>query len=121
MLEPSQVLLYVEDPAKSSGFYADLLKKQPVLTSPHFALFDLGGFKLGLWARNKVEPRPSAVGESGELCIIVADQAALQAVHRQWVEKGIPIALAPMKMYFGGYTFVGLDPDGHRLRVNTPD
>jgi len=49
------------------------------------------------------------------------DSAALHALHQQWINKGIPIILQPMKMYFDGIHFMGLDPDGHRLRVATPD
>jgi hypothetical protein len=37
------------------------------------------------------------------------------------VEMGIYILSQPKKMYFGGTHFVGLDPDGHRLRVAIPD
>jgi uncharacterized glyoxalase superfamily protein PhnB len=29
--------------------------------------------------------------------------------------------LPPQTMYFGGVNFMAVDPDGHRIRVSTPD
>jgi biotin operon repressor/catechol 2,3-dioxygenase-like lactoylglutathione lyase family enzyme len=109
--------------ARSAAFYSDLLGSQPVLASPSFILFDLDhGFHLGLWARDKVDLAGGAgPGESSELCLIAPDLAALRALHGEWAAKGIRIAMEPRKMYFGAHNFVGLDPDGHRLRVSTPD
>jgi catechol 2,3-dioxygenase-like lactoylglutathione lyase family enzyme len=118
---PNQVILYVSDPGKSAAFYAGILDQKPQVLSPNFVVFDLGhGFTLGLLARAKVEPA-AAPGVSSELCFIVDTKEALEALHRQWVQQGVSIALAPQLMYFGGTNFMGLDPDGHRLRVSTPD
>jgi uncharacterized glyoxalase superfamily protein PhnB len=92
-----------------------------VHASANFALVDLDpALQLGLLARDKVTPDPGQ-GESGELCLVVHDRAALQDLHRGWVAKGIRILQEPQEMPFGGRHFVALDPDGHRLRVATPD
>ena len=45
------VLLYVRRPADSETFYADLLGRPAIESSPTFAMFSLGGgAMLGLWA-----------------------------------------------------------------------
>jgi catechol 2,3-dioxygenase-like lactoylglutathione lyase family enzyme len=119
---PTIVLLYVADIARSSAFYSDLFGRQPAVASPFYAMFKLdNGFEVALYDRNKLQPPAGVMSASGELGFTVADTAALNALHQQWVAKGIPIIMAPMKMYFGGTHFMGLDPDGHRLRVATPD
>ncbi len=117
MTDPNYILLYVDYPARSAAFYADLLGKTPVENSPTFALFVLDtGVKFGLWARHTVEPAAGTTAGGGELAFCVADKAAVRAMHADWVARGLAIALAPTDLDFG-HTFVALDPDGHRLRV----
>ncbi|MEB4632395.1 VOC family protein [Burkholderia contaminans] len=41
-------------------------------------------------------------------------------LHEAWKALGVPFEQEPMTAVFG-LTFVALDPDGHRLRVCTPD
>lgn len=119
MTDPNFVLLYVANPSASATFYADLLGKPPVEASPTFALFALGGgLMLGLWSARTVEPAATPPGGS-ELAIAVADHAAVNTLHTAWAAKRVPIAQAPTSMDFG-FTFLALDPDGHRLRVFAP-
>ena len=49
----------------------------------------------------------------------VADDAAVRELHADWSARGLTIAQAPTAMDFG-FTFVALDPDGHRLRGFAP-
>lgn len=120
MLDPNFVLLYVDNPAASAAFYADLLGRSPVEASPTFAMFALAsGLRLGLWSRHTVEPAAAAAGGGAELGFPVADAAAVDALHADWRARGLPVAQAPTAMDFG-HTFVALDPDGHRLRVFAP-
>ena len=120
MPDPNYVLLYVADVAASEKFYADILGKNPVESSPTFALFALvNGVMLGLWRRDTVEPKASFSGGGAELCITVASAEAVRATHEAWRKRDLPIAQAPTKMDFGT-TFVALDPDAHRLRVFAP-
>ncbi len=115
-------LIYVADIPRSSAFYEDLLGLKPNVSSPFYTLFKLkNGFELALWALNKVEPPAPVQGTSSELGFLAPDLAGLEATLKLWKEKGIKIIVEPKKMYFGGTNFVGLDPDGHRLRVATPD
>jgi catechol 2,3-dioxygenase-like lactoylglutathione lyase family enzyme len=122
MPQPNAILFYVVDIARSSKFYADLLDLKPTVASPFYVMFKLdNGFEFAIYDRNKLQPPAAAMSASAELCFIVQDSAALDALHGQWVQKGIEIIMAPTKMYFGGIHFMGLDPDGHRLRAGTPD
>jgi catechol 2,3-dioxygenase-like lactoylglutathione lyase family enzyme len=114
------VILYVDSPAASSDFYADLLGVAPVEASPAFAMFAMAsGVKLGLWSRYTVEPAASESVGGGEIVFTVADLDSVRAVHADWSKRGLKIAQPPTAMDFG-HTFVALDPDGHRLRVFAP-
>ena len=111
------VILYVDQPEKSAVFYADLLGRQPVESSPTFVMFAMSsGLMLGLWSAHTVEPGAGQIGGGGEIAFTLADEDAVHRVHALWRERGIAILQPPTEMDFG-YTFVALDPDGHRLRV----
>jgi hypothetical protein len=124
MPDPNFIILYVDSAVVSTGFYADLLGKSPIESSPAFAMFVLeSGLRLGLWSKHTVEPAADAVGAvdgaiggGGELVFSVTGNDAVRALHADWVRRGLVIAQAPTDMDFG-YTFVALDPDRHRLRV----
>lgn len=119
MTDFSFVVLYVEDPSVSSGFYERLLGRPAVESSPSFAMLPLRpDVMLGLWRRQDVEPRATAAG-GGEIAFTVADADTVRTTHEAWKERGLKIAQAPTAMDFG-HTFVALDPDGHRLRVFAP-
>jgi catechol 2,3-dioxygenase-like lactoylglutathione lyase family enzyme len=120
MADPNFVLLYVDSPPASATFYAGLLGRPPVESSPTFAMFALSsGVMLGLWSKHTVEPAAKATGGGAELAFTVADANAVRAMHADWSGRGLPIAQAPTDLDFG-HTFVALDPDGHRLRVFAP-
>jgi catechol 2,3-dioxygenase-like lactoylglutathione lyase family enzyme len=119
MSDPSFILLYVRTPAHSAAFYAELLGKPAVEASPNFAMCALdSGVNLGLWAAHDVRP-PAAAAGGAELAFPRADRQQVLAVHERWRAQGLPIAQPPTQMDFG-FTFVALDPDGHRLRVFAP-
>ena len=119
MSDLSFVLLYVADVQKSEAFYADILDKKAIESSPDFAMFAAApGVMLGLWRADDVSPKAGAPG-GGEICLTVENEAAVDARCARWRAKGIAIAQEPTRLDFGR-TFVGLDPDGHRVRVFTP-
>ena len=114
------VLLYVENPPASASFYADLLGRPIVDSSPTFAMLPLSdGVMLGLWLRNAVEPAATGQAGAGEVAFTVEDVAAVKATFADWKRRGLPILQEPVQMDFG-HTFVAADPDGHRLRVFVP-
>jgi len=121
MPAPNFVLLFVDSPAASAAFYAELLKQPPVESSATFAMFALpSGVMLGLWSRHTAEPKPTAGGGGTELGFSVESVDAVNALHAEWSQRGLRIIQAPLDMDFG-YTFTALDPDGHRLRVFVPN
>lgn len=116
----SFVLLYVENPPASAGFYADLLGRPVVESSPTFAMLPLrDGVMLGLWSRQTVEPAATSQAGAGEVAFTVADAAAVEATFTDWKQRGLTIIQQPLHLDFGR-TFVAVDPDGHRLRVFAP-
>jgi catechol 2,3-dioxygenase-like lactoylglutathione lyase family enzyme len=120
MFDPSYILLYVSDVARSAAFYEGLLGRQPVESSPAFALFVLQtGVKLGLWAQADVEPATKLAGGGGELAFMLESEAQVIGRHEEWRKQGVEILQNPVQMDFG-FTFVGADPDQHRLRVFAP-
>ena len=74
------------------------------------------GLKLGLWSKHTVEPAAAAAGGGGELALSVSNSDTVHDLFADWVERGLEIIQRPTEMDFG-FTFVALDPDGHRLRV----
>ncbi len=120
MTDPNFVILYVKDPSASAAFYADVLGRTPVEVSPTFVMFALSsGVMLGLWLRDNVAPAATASPGGAELAITMADADAVRATHADWSRRKLKIAQPPTAMDFG-FTFVALDPDGHRLRVFAP-
>jgi len=120
MSNPNFVILFVDNPVASGEFYAGLFGCKPVEASPTFALFALdSGLKLGLWSRHAAEPVPTGTGGGGEIAFTRGAEADVDATHAAWKARGLKIIQEPTMMDFG-YTFVAVDPDGHRLRVFTP-
>jgi predicted enzyme related to lactoylglutathione lyase len=120
MSDPGFIILYVANLAASIPFYAELLGRQPLEASKTFAMFALeSGVMLGLWLRAAVSPQATVPSGSGELAFTAADAPAVDALHGQWTKRGLPVLQPPTTLDFG-YTFVALDPDGHRLRVFAP-
>ena len=104
----------------SAGFYAKLLQREPVESSPTFVMFGLAeGLMLGLWSRHTAEPAPTGGPGASELAFVAASDADVDATHRRWQADGVRIVQAPERKEFG-YTCTGVDPDGHRLRVFAP-
>ena len=74
---------------------------------------------LGLWSKHTVEPAATAGGCRAELAFAVAGDDAVDSMYADWRNRRWVMAQTPTRMDFG-YTFVALDPDGHRLRVFAP-
>ena len=73
---------------------------------------------LGLWRADEVEPQANRPG-GAELCVTAESEAQVDESAAQWASKRVEIIQPPTRMDFG-YAFVGLDVDGHRLRVFSP-
>ena len=110
MLEPSDMVIYVDNLARSSQFYQDLLGISPEEYSPSFSLFKLAnGMGLGLKEKHSVQPESE--GANGyELAFTMNNQEQVDALFLKWEQKGMQFALKPTTVSFG-YTFLALDPD----------
>ncbi|HEY4547171.1 MAG TPA: VOC family protein [Pedomonas sp.] len=116
-LQPQHILLHVADLAASTDFYRSLLGIEPVEPGETFVLFALpSGLKLGLWARDDVEPAPGPAGSGVEIGFRVDSRAAVEDTFAAWQAQGVAIQHSPARVRFG-YSFLALDPDGHWLRV----
>lgn len=119
MFKPDAVMHYVRDVPLSAAFYAGIIGRPASQLAPGFALFVMpAGPALGLWERDAVQPEALAAPGACELTMVVDSPAAVERMHAEWLELGVEIAQAPVTLAFG-HTFVGLDPDGHRLRVHS--
>jgi catechol 2,3-dioxygenase-like lactoylglutathione lyase family enzyme len=119
MSNVSFIILYVKNAARSEAFYAELLGRPALESSPTFVMFSAApGVTLGLWGREGAVPAATEPG-GGEVAFAVEARADVDARHVEWVARGLTVAQPPLAMDFG-YTFVALDPDGHRLRVFAP-
>jgi predicted enzyme related to lactoylglutathione lyase len=119
MSDVNFILLYVEDVARSAAFYSRLLEKPVPESSPTFAMVPAApGLMLGLWLRRGVEPPAQGGPGAGEIAVALPDDGAVDEAHARWAREA-RIAQPPTRMDFG-YTFVALDPDGHRLRAFAP-
>ncbi|MCX7115019.1 MAG: VOC family protein [Gammaproteobacteria bacterium] len=117
ILEPTAVVLYVDNLAISSKFYQDLLGIRPEEASPTFHSFTLSnGMGLGLKAKHAVEPPTDNKNGGGELAFTLDNSKEVDALFAEWQEKDINMVLPPTVVPYG-YTFVALDPDDNRLRV----
>ncbi len=117
---PHFVLLYVDEPQASAEFYARLLDRKPLDSSPNFVMFALSpDLRLGLWARRDVKPAPLGARDAGELAMAVATNEEVEALCVDRKRKGAAILQEPTTMDFGR-TFLAADPDGHRFRVFCP-
>jgi len=114
------VVLYVKDLAASKKFYAGLFGCEPRDLSPTFSQFKMdSGLALELARIDTVDP-PSAAGGGGmEFGWPVEDEAALWRTFEDWKSMGVVIAQEPKEQVYG-LSLLGLDPDGHRIRVFVP-
>jgi predicted enzyme related to lactoylglutathione lyase len=119
---PNFSILYVENVQRSVDFYRPLLESEPVHNMDDFALFaSESGTKFGLWAKGEVLPKADDVKAGAmELSFTVPNILTLQITHTKWRELGVQIIQEQTELDFGT-TFMGIDPDGHRLRVFCPE
>ncbi|KZL20126.1 Glyoxalase-like domain protein [Pseudovibrio axinellae] len=121
MFKPNSVILYVDDVEKSTEFYSDVLQSGPIERFQEFSLFSLGeDVTLGLQFAQGIDPKPEPSFGGFELSLSDVSREKVDQVFTVWKEKGISILMEPVDLDFG-YTFVAVDPDGHRLRVCATD
>jgi catechol 2,3-dioxygenase-like lactoylglutathione lyase family enzyme len=117
----SVITLGVADLGRARDFYGALGWQQA--NSPHddVVFFQAGGMVLALWGRDQLA-EDSAVTDSGgwggvTLAYNVASPAEVDAVTAQAGAAGAVIGREPADTFWGGYSAVFLDPDGHPWEV----
>src|SRR5690606_38623648 len=118
---PNLMLLYVEDPPASARFYEALFEQPPAAVYPTYAAFESAqGWRLGLWSSKARDFVSGGSGHRAEIAFLVPGDEQVLALYERWHALGVAIEQPPHHAVFG-LTFVALDPDGHRIRVCTPD
>ncbi|GKW15460.1 MULTISPECIES: VOC family protein [Pectobacterium] len=121
MFKPNSVILYVNDVDASTTFYASIFGEGPIEAFPGFSVFSLkDGFILGLQTKHDIEPKPEPAFGGFELCLSDISIEEVDAIYNDFASRNVPMALTPTRLEFG-YTFVALDPDGHRIRLCATD
>lgn len=114
MFRPNSLMLYVDDVDRSTAFYRDILKADPVEVFQDFSVFVLSeGFVVGLQSKHAIDPKPQPSFGGFEVSFSNATKEDVDALHAEWTAKDVEIVLEPTTLEFG-YTFVAADPDGHR-------
>lgn len=117
IIEPNVIVLYVDNLEITSQFYQEFLGIKPEETSPTFHSFKLSnGMNLALKARHSIIPPTEENSGHGELAFTPESSEKVDQLFAIWQAKEVNIIFPPTQVPFG-YTFVALDPDGHRLRV----
>lgn len=121
MISPNLVLFYVDDPLKSTSFYEKIFNQKPAAAYPTYVAFEFpNGFTFSLWSTQAKDFVSSGKGHRAELAFLVKDDDAVRELRDAWGKIGVTIEQDLHEAVFG-LTFVALDPDGHRIRVCTPD
>ena len=76
------------------------------------------GVMLRLWAAHAAPLQATASGGE-KIAFAMHGVSTVSALHDDWRAKGLKSVPAPAAMDFG-FTFVALDPNGHRLRGFAP-
>jgi predicted lactoylglutathione lyase len=115
------VTLGVEDVERSRLFYEALGWHTRAEPDAGIAFFQAGGMILSLWSRESLAA-DSGVEDSGgyggvTLAHNVASPAEVDAVVAEAEEAGATVTRAPAETFWGGYSGVFTDPDGHPWEV----
>lgn len=116
----SLVTLGTRDLGRAVEFYRQL-GWQPVEPPTDVAFFQAGGLGLAIWGREKLAA-DSAVDDAGgwggvTLAYNVASRADVDAVIEEARKAGARIGREPAETFWGGYSAVFVDPDGHPWEV----
>jgi len=122
-MEPrvSLVTLGVRDLARARAFYETLGWRSSAAPADDVVFFQAGGIILALWGRESLE-HDSAVKDSGgwggiTLAYNVRSPAEVDAVIEEARAAGATSGREPEKTFWGGYSAVFIDPDGHPWEV----
>lgn len=117
----SLVTLGVSDLARARSFYEGLGWKSNTPAELDVVFFQLGGMVLSLWNRENLAEDcaiPSGSGFGGvALAYNVRSEADVDTAIADAEAAGATITRAPSTTFWGGYSGVFVDPDGHPWEV----
>jgi catechol 2,3-dioxygenase-like lactoylglutathione lyase family enzyme len=117
----SLITLGVDDLARARAFY-EALGWRPVGGPTDVVFFQAGGLAVALWDRDKLA-QDSAVASDGAgfgrivLAYNVREPTEVDAVIEEARAAGARITREPGATFWGGYSAVFADPDGHLWEV----
>jgi catechol 2,3-dioxygenase-like lactoylglutathione lyase family enzyme len=117
----SLITLGVQDLARARTFYEGLGWKTGAAPADDVVFFQAGGMIVALWSRASLAA-DSGVEDGGgwggvTLAYNVGDPAEVDAVIEEARAAGGRIVREPAEAFWGGYTGVFVDPDGHPWEV----
>ena len=117
----SLITLGVEDLERSRAFYEALGWSSPSAPASDVVFFQAGGMIFGLWDRAELDRdsgREPTGGSSGfALAYNAREPAEVDRVIDEAAAAGARIARQPAETFWGGYSGLFKDPDGHAWEV----
>lgn len=117
----SLITLGVSDLARARAFYERLGWRTGAESDADVVFFQVGGFVLGLWDRGRLA-EDSGVQDPGgwggvTLAYCAESPAAVDVVLAEAGAAGATITRSPAATFWGGYSGMFVDPDGHPWEV----
>jgi len=117
----SLVTLGVADLDRARSFYEALGWTSPSVPDDGVVFFQCGGMVLALWSRASLAEDSAVVDPGGWGGVTLAyNTRSVEEVDRfieQAREAGATIGRAPAETFWGGYSGIFIDPDGHPWEV----
>lgn len=118
----SIITLGVRDRAAMNAFYEDVIGFKNV--GPEgMAMFDMGGFVLGLWEADKLADdagqaaRPAEGFRNAALAYNARSIEEVDEIFAKLEKAGVEITTAQHKSFWGGYSGYFADPEGNAWEV----
>jgi uncharacterized protein len=117
----SLVTLGVDDLERARSFYRELGWVESSQSNDEVAFFQAGGIVFALWSRASLA-NDSAVDETGgwggvTLAYNTHNREGVDEVIEEARKAGATIGREPAETFWGGYSGVFIDPDGHPWEV----
>lgn len=120
----SIITLGVSDLGASRAFYSDVIGLKPFMTEG-ITMFDMGGFVLGLWERDKLHKDiglmgntcPQGISPNFAIAYNTRTKAEVDMIFDRLRAEDVKIAVEPHTASWGGYGGYFLDPDDHAWEV----
>lgn len=122
-MEPriSLITLGVKDVRRSRAFYEDLGWVSPSPPAGDIAFFQAGSMVLALWGRRDLAEDTGVVDGGGwggvTLAHNVGSPEEVDVLVDRATAAGAAVARAPGPTFWGGYSGVIVDPDGHAWEI----